>query len=926
MAVQQRPNSEPRTIDLEPEHTGREVVIPVTGMTCASCVRRIERALGKVPGVGQANVNLATERATVVYDPGATSLAALRQAVEKAGYGVRSVPDEADLPITGVQPGATGLSDREADERAREIRDLRTRFTVSLAIGLGMMALMYLPVPWSHAQLAIPLFLLATPVQLWAGWRFYREAWAAARHFTTNMSTLVALGTSVAYLYSALVSLFPDVVRALGLQPQLYYETAVIIIALILMGRWLEARAKGQTSAAIKNLMGLQAKTARVIRDGREEDVPVEQVRAGDLLRVRPGEKIAVDGVLTEGSSAVDESMITGESIPVEKHPGDEVIGATLNRSGTFVFRAMKVGSETALAQIIKLVEDAQGSKAPIQRLADVVSSYFVPVIIGAALLTAAAWYILGPEPKMTMALQTLIAVLIIACPCAMGLATPTGIMVGTGKGAENGVLIRGGEALEQAHKVNALILDKTGTLTRGRPSVTAVVVANGLSEAEILRLAAAAEVGSEHPLGEAIVSRARDLGIDLPKAEAFQAIAGHGIEATIDGRRLLLGNSKLMQDRGVQLDGLGEQASKLSAGGQTPMFIAIDGQASGLIAVADTLRPESAEAVAQLKALGLDVWMLTGDNQRTAEAIAREVGIDGSRVLAEVLPGQKADKVRELQALGKKVAMVGDGINDSPALAQADLGIAIGTGTDVAMAASDITLVGGDLRGIVTAIALSRRTMSTIRQNLFWAFIYNVVLIPVAAGALYPFFRVLLNPVLAAAAMAMSSVSVVTNSLRLRGFRRPESAEEIIHPPLRERIADWSYLVTIALVAAVVGVGALSLSRSGLAGHDELEAVILSPAELASARPLTVGTTNLGFEPSTITARPGEVLRVQLTNRDAVLHDWTARGVPGAHTAAEGGSSSQATFRVPGSGRYEIVCTVPGHKEAGMVGLLIVE
>jgi P-type Cu+ transporter len=796
----------------EPIGAPREVVLPVSGMTCASCVRRVERTLGRLEGVENAAVNLATERATVRYFPELVGPDDFKRAVEKAGYGLGE-PQATE---------AAGPTDREAEERAREILDLRLRFLISLAVGIGMMALMYLPVPWTQEQLAVPLLILATPVQFWAGWTFYRQTWAAARHFTTNMNTLVAVGTSAAYLYSAFVALFPATVHELGLQPQLYFETAVIIIGLILMGRWMEARAKGQASAAIKQLMGLQAKTARVIRDGDEADVPIEQVQVGDLVRVRPGERIAVDGVVVEGASAIDESMLTGESLPVEKGPGDDVIGATLNRSGSFVFRAAKVGRDTALAQIIRMVEEAQGSKSPIQRLADEVSSYFVPAVIGLAIVTAVGWYLFGPEPKATMALQTFIAVLIIACPCAMGLATPTAIMVGTGKGAEHGVLIRGGEALEGAHRIDAIILDKTGTLTRGRPTVTAVVPAAGVGgwesgDSELLRLAAAAEQGSEHPLGEAIVARARELALDLPKAEAFAALAGHGVRARVEGREVLLGNAALLTAEGIDLNGLGEGAEALAARGETPMFLAADRRAAGLIAVADAVKPESVEAVEQLRALGLDVWMLTGDNRRTALAIANQVGIGPDRVLAEVLPGDKALQVRSLQEGGHRVAMVGDGINDAPALAQADLGIAIGTGADVAMAASDITLVGGDLRGIVTAIALSRRTISTIRQNLFWAFAYNVLLIPVAAGALYPLFRVLLSPVLAAAAMAMSSVSVVTNSLRLRGFRRPASAEEMVHPPLSQRAADWGYLIVIGLMAAAVGVGALFLSRAGM-------------------------------------------------------------------------------------------------------------
>ena len=529
---------------------------------------------------------------------------------------------------------------------------------------------------------------------------------------------------------------------------------------------------------------------------------------------MRPGEKVPVDGVVTEGRSALDESMLTGESLPVEKEPGDTVIGATLNKTGSFVFRATKVGRDTTLAQIVRLVEQAQGSKAPMQRLADTISSYFVPIVLVLAVLTFAVWLVFGPSP--VFALTATIAVLIIACPCALGLATPTAIMVGTGKAAEYGILVRGGEALEMTRKIDTIVLDKTGTLTRGKPAVTAVVPADGLAERELLRLAAAAEVGSEHPLGEAIVLRARELGIELPPAAAFRSVTGKGIEAEIEGRAVAIGNRALMEQSGIALDGLGARAEALAAGGATPIYVVVDGRSAGLIAVADTLKPESREAIAELSALGLEVWMLTGDNRATAAAIAREVGIAPEHVLAEVLPEEKAAKVSALQAQGKTVAMVGDGINDAPALAQADLGIAIGTGTDVAIAASDITLIGGDLRTIVTAIALSRKTVGTIKQGLFWAFGYNVVLIPVAMGLLWPVFGILLNPVLAAAAMAMSSVSVVTNALRLRSFRPPASPQEILHPPLRARIADWGYLAAIAILALAIGAGALWLSERG--------------------------------------------------------------------------------------------------------------
>jgi Cu+-exporting ATPase len=586
------------------------------------------------------------------------------------------------------------------------------------------------------------------------------------------MNTLIAVGTSAAYIYSVLATFFPGLFAAQGLTAEVYFDTAGAIIVLILLGRLLEARAKGQTSEAIKKLIGLQAKTARVVRDGEEMDIPVEEVTIGDLVMVRPGEKIPVDGILKEGRSSVDESMITGESIPVEKNPGDGVIGATINKAGTFRFEATKVGKDTMLAQIIKMVEEAQGSKPPIARLADIISSYFVPVVIGIAVVTFILWYFWGPTPALTYAVLNFVAVLIIACPCALGLATPTSIMVGTGKGAENGVLIRGGEALETAHKLTAIVMDKTGTLTKGEPSVTDIVTFNSHEEADILRYAASAEKGSEHPLGEAIVNRAKEENIPLLNPENFNAIAGHGIEATIEGRSLLMGNAKLMKDRGIMMDRLQKKAEDLSNEGKTPMFVAIDQNPAGIIAVADTLKENSKEAVDALHRMGVEVAMLTGDNRRTADAIARQIGID--RVLAEVLPEGKADEVKNLQTEGKKVGMVGDGINDAPALVQADVGIAIGTGTDVAMESSDITLIGGDLRGVVTAIALSKATLRNIKQNLFWAFAYNTILIPVAAGVLFPFFGILLNPIFAAAAMGLSSVTVVSNALRLRRFKPP--------------------------------------------------------------------------------------------------------------------------------------------------------
>jgi Cu+-exporting ATPase len=737
------------------------VTLPVAGMSCASCVERVERALKAVEGVVGASVNLATEQATVEYVPGLVGPDDLRRAVRDAGY--------------EVPAGEETTVDREAARRARELRALRQRVVgaalLSLPLLWGSLPHMGLGI-WAPAFLHdwVVQFLLATPVQFWAGWRFYRGMWAALRHRTADMNTLIATGTSAAYLYSVAATFAPGWFAGSGVRPAVYYETAAIIIVFILLGRYLEALAKGRTSEAIRRLVGLQARTARVVRDGAEVEVPVDAVAVDDVVVVRPGEKIPVDGVVIEGYSTVDESMITGESMPVEKGPGAAVIGATMNRTGAFKFRATKVGRDTALAQIIRLVEEAQGTKAPIQRLADRVAAYFVPAVIAIALVTAAVWYGFGPQPAATYALLNFVAVLIIACPCALGLATPTAIMVGTGRGAEAGILIRGGEALELAHRVTAVVLDKTGTLTRGRPAVTDVVPVGGFDDATLLRLVASAERGSEHPIGEAIVARAQAAGLSLTDPSAFEAVPGQGVLALVDGRTVLAGNVALMARHGVQVDGLATQADALAAQGKTPMLAAVDGRPAGLIAVADTLKPYSREVVAALKKMGLLVVMLTGDSRRTAEAIAKQVGVD--RVIAEVKPAEKAAHIEALQREGHVVAMVGDGINDAPALARADLGLAIGAGTDVAMESAGIVLIGEDLRGVLAAMALSRRTMRTIRQNLFWAFAYNVALIPVAAGVLYPVAGVLLSPVLAALAMAASSVTVVSNSLRLRSYR----------------------------------------------------------------------------------------------------------------------------------------------------------
>lgn len=800
--------------------------LPVNGMHCAGCAGRIEQALHAVTGVQQAQVNFATTRATVHYDPALVTLPRLLEAIHQAGYQVpvqrhtlrlsgmhcascagtiagalRQVvgvltadvqfatatatvtslpgvtPAELRQAVKAVGYEASDLEagrdqvDQERTARQAEIAALRRQWLISLVFSIpvffGSMAMFF---PWVPAWLQHPLvlFALATPVQWWVGWPFYQGLWASLKHRTADMNTLIALGTSAAYGYSVAVTFFPATFMRLGLGTHVYYDTATMIITLIMFGRFLEARARGATSEAIHKLMGLRARYARILRGGREHEVPVDEVVVGDLLRVKPGDKVPVDGIIFEGRSTLDESMLTGESLPVDKTVDDPVYGATINQTGSFTLRATHVGKATMLAQIVRLVEEAQGSKAPIQRLADYVASIFVPAVLGIALLTVVLWAIWGPPPALTLALLNGVAVLIIACPCALGLATPTAIMVGTGKGAEHGVLFRNAGSLETAHKLQTIVLDKTGTLTQGRPAVTEIIPAAGYTETALLSLAAAAERGSEHPLGAALVAEAQTRDLQLAEAHDFTALAGHGIRAMVEERHVLIGNHKLLLDAGILCDP--EAAETLASAGKTPMFIAVDGQYAGLIAVADTLKPHARETVAALHRLGLEVVMLSGDNRRTAAAIGAQLGID--HVVAEVLPEGKTQYIKELQSTGKRVAMVGDGINDAPALAQADVGIAIGTGTDVAMETADCTLITGDVRGLITAIQLSRRTMRIIKQNLFWAFIYNIVGIPIAAGVLYPVFGLLLNPAFAAAAMAMSSVSVVSNSLRLRYFR----------------------------------------------------------------------------------------------------------------------------------------------------------
>ena len=818
------------------------VTLRIEGMTCATCVHTVETALQGLPGVTEAAVNLATETAIVSYKPAGSSVRSMVQAVSSVGYGagadqVRlSVPGLSDasgakaiesrlLALDGVvkavanpateqvevhyEPTALDLdavrraveasgyrveSVETADElatelerlsRRSEVRRLRTKFLWSAVGAAVIMALMFTPAAeraLGHFWLNVTAFVLATPLQFWAGWQFYVGAWGALKHRTSNMNTLIALGTSVAYGYSVVVTFFGGL---FGQSAETYFDTEVVIISLILLGRLLEARAKGQTSGAIRALIALQPRTARVIRDGVEQDVAIAAVLVGDEVVVRPGERLPVDGEVVSGASTVDESMLTGESIPVEKELGSAVFGGTINVVGSFAYRATKVGKDTALAQVVRMVQMAQGSKAPIQRLVDTVAAYFVPAVLAVGAMTFAVWLVWGPSPAYQFALINAIAVLIIACPCALGLATPTAIMVGMGKGAEHGILVRDATALEQAHRLQVVVLDKTGTLTQGKPRLTDVFPLNGLTEREVLRLAASVERTSEHPIAAAIVDGAKAAGIELPAAGEFQAAPGRGVRAMVEGEWVTVGSMRLAREAGLALDGAEEAAAHLAEGGKTPMVLVRGEQVVGVLAVADTVRPESAEAVRRLQAQGLEVVMLTGDTKATANAIAGQLGI--RHVVAEVLPGQKADEVRRLQAEGKRVAMVGDGINDAPALVQADVGIAIGTGTDVALEAADVALMRADVRGVAQAISLSRATITSIRQNLFWAFFYNTALIPLAAGVLYLFFRDggmpqslawafgefgFLNPVLAALAMAFSSVSVVSNSLRLRRWK----------------------------------------------------------------------------------------------------------------------------------------------------------
>ncbi len=747
-----------------------EIVLDVQGMTCASCVNRIERHLARTQGVMAATVNLATERATVTVDASVAGRRELVRAIEAAGYDVR--------PSTDVPPVAQPLLQDRDLERAAGQRELGVRAVVSIAIAVGIMVLMTLGprVGLSMESVNRLALIPATFVQFWAGGRFLGAAYRAARHGTVTMDTLVAMGTTAAWGYSVIVTLWPQLVTAAGLEPATYFDSAAFIVGLILAGRWLEARARSGTAGAVRALMALQPQLAhRLDGDGatgsaEDIDIAVEQVRPTDLLRVRAGETIPVDGVVVEGASSVNESMITGESMPVLRVVGDPVIGATRNGSGSFVMRATRVGSDTVLSQIVRMVESAQGSKAPIARVADRISARFVPLVLVLAAVTFGVWFALGPAPAATHAMVAAISVLIIACPCAMGLATPTAIMVGTGRAAQEGVLIRGGAALEVAGEVDTVMFDKTGTLTLGRPEVVRVVAAPGTSEDDLLATAAAVEAGSSHPLADAIVAAAAARSLVVPPVADFDAVDGKGVEAWVAGTRVLVGSARYLEGLGVDLTDLGDARQRLAADAQTRVFVARDGHAMGVLGIADPVRPGVREAVVALCERGLGVWLVSGDGQEVVDAVAHQAGIE--HVLADVLPGDKRAHVAALQARGRRVAMVGDGINDAPALAQADLGVAIGTGADVAIEASDVTIVGGDPRLVVTAIDVSRATLRVIHQNLFWAFSYNVLLIPVAMGLLYPIAGITLDPILAAAAMALSSVSVVTNSLRLGRLR----------------------------------------------------------------------------------------------------------------------------------------------------------
>jgi Cu+-exporting ATPase len=890
-----------------------EIQLPIKGMTCASCVNRIERFLRATEGVESASVNLATEVATIRYLPEVAGRDQLVGAVEAAGYDVRP---ELEPVASAREPSlAVALTAGDA-QRVREARSTLRQAIASIGVAAGIMIAMFVP------QTNIPMETInwvalvpATIIQAWAGGRFYRATWRAARHGTANMDTLIAVGTTAAWLYSVGVTLFPDAIHEAGIHPETYFDASTIILGLVLLGRWLEGRAKSTATGAIRRLVALQPSSARRVGPAGEVDVPLESIVVGDLLRVRPGEKIPVDGVVVEGASAIDASMLTGEPVPVDVLPGSEVVGATLNTTGTFLMRATRVGRDTVLARIVELVTRAQGSKAPIQRLADRAAEVFIPLVLMVAVATFVAWYLLGPEPRATLALTAFIGVVVIACPCAMGLATPTAIMVGTGRGAEAGILIRGGESLEIAHRVNTVVFDKTGTLTLGRPSVTGIVPATGFDAQAVLDLAAAVERGSEHPLGAAIVARAADGTIGSRQVDDFEAIIGggaRGLVATEGGsRRVIVGNRRLLQADGIDLGPVAAALDAAAGLGRTTVVVAVDGRAAGLIEIADPVKAESSAAVRELSAAGIEVWLVTGDGRATADAIGAQVGIPAHRVVAEVLPGDKAAIVERLQSRGRTVAMVGDGINDAPALARADLGVAIGTGADVAIEAAGVTLMGGDPRGVAGAIGLSRATMSIVRQNLFWAFAYNIVLIPVAMGALIPAFGIGLSPALAAGAMALSSVSVVANSLRLRSFdARPEAMHRIERRGPFGRLREAWFLGAVALAALGLAGGVMAADR----------------AIEATAQNVDVVARDLSFSLAEVRITAGRTTVVSFRNDGSMFHDWEVEGVANVDAGARPGQKQRIRFTIDAPGTYLIRCTVPGHAAAGMVGTLVVE
>jgi P-type Cu+ transporter len=891
-----------------PSSPSTTVTLPIEGMTCASCVNRIERFLRKTPGVTDATVNLATEMATIQYLPETAGRAELVAAIEAAGYELK--PERGDAESAAAR-SLREAAEADAADRARYATGLLREAVVALAVAVGIMVVMFWP------QTSVPMeqinrFVLvpATIIQFWAGRRFYTAAWRALRHGSLTMDTLVVIGTTAAWAYSVFVTLFPEVVHQAGLHPETYFDSSTIILGLVLLGRWLEARAKGQAVSAIRRLIGLQPETARIVVGGDERDVPVGEVQPGDVLRVRPGDRIPVDGILIEGASAVDESMLTGEAWPAQKGPGDEVVGATVNTNGTFLFRATRVGADTALARIVALVERAQGSKPPIQRLADRISEAFVPAVVALAAIAFAAWWLWGPEPRLTLALTAFIGVVIVACPCAMGLATPTAIMVGTGRGAEAGILYRGGDALEAAAKASVVAFDKTGTLTAGRPEVIAIEPAPGVDPAELLDLAASLERGSEHPLGSAIVARARRDELGFQSASAFESIAGQGVAGRVDDHDVIVGNRALLASRGVETAALEAIAESLAEAGRTVAWVAIDGTAGGVLAIADPVKPEAAESIRRLTDAGIESWLITGDGRATALTVAGRVGIPAERVLAGVLPADKAAVVERLRSGGRVVAMVGDGVNDAPALATADVGIAIGSGADVAIEAAGITLVGGDPRGVAAAIELSKATMSTVRENLLWAFGYNALLIPVAMGALAP-LGVTIGPALAAGAMAMSSVAVVTNSLHLRNVDlRGEGRRELTRRGVVGALRRGRYLIGVAAASLLVAGSVMAADRAIDAG----------------ATSLAVTAKDVRFTPADVHIKADEFTVLTFSNADPVFHDWSVEGLANVDVPARPGQTAKLRFRVDEPGTYRIICTVPGHAEAGMTGTLVVE